>query len=211
MPVIDLTHRIEPDMPVFPGTPQPRLERPFTVGEHGFAETRLDMLSHTGTHMDAPAHMIQGATTIDRFDAGRFIGKALCLDVSGHAVIGLPLLEPHHDALLTARFLLLATRWDQHWGTPTYFHSFPVLTEEAARWLLPFNLSGLGTDCISFDRHDSVSYPVHHILLGNNLLLIENLRAISPLAGTSFTFVAAPLHFADADGAPIRALAITHE
>lgn len=211
MAVIDLTHRIDPEMPVFPGTPQPRLDRPFTVAEHGFAETRLDMLSHTGTHMDAPAHMIQAGTTLDRFDVGRFIGKAFCLDVSGDPVIDIKHLEPHHTTLLTTRFLLLATGWDRLWRTPAYFHSFPVLTEEAARWLLQFNLSGLGTDCISFDRHDSVSYPVHHLLLGNDLLLIENLTAISPLAGTSFTLVAAPLHYAGADGAPIRALAITEE
>ena len=75
MTVIDLTHTIREDMPVYPGTEQPRLTTACTVSQCGYRETLLHMYSHTGTHMDAPAHMIDGALTLDGCGADRFVGR----------------------------------------------------------------------------------------------------------------------------------------
>lgn len=208
MPVVDLTHRIESGMPVFPGTPQPKIEHCLTVLKDGFAETRLDMFSHTGTHMDAPAHMLINGPTLDSLPAERFTGRAFCIDVREEEAITASILQPFEPVLGKVDFLLLATGWDQKWGADDYFHSFPVLTEEAARWLVRFDLSGIGTDCISFDSHDSSLYPVHHILLNKGFVLIENLKGISRLAGTTFGFICTPVHFEGSDGAPVRALAL---
>jgi len=210
MPVIDLTHRIESGMPVFPGTPPPLIERAFTINKDGFAETRLNMLSHTGTHMDAPAHMLAKGITLDQLPADRFTGKALCIDVRKSAEITVSLLMPYEPTLSEVDFLLLVTGWDQKWGCDDYYYSYPALTEEAARWLTRFNLSGIGTDCISFDLHDSSLYPVHHILLEKGFILIENLKGTDRLAGTTFGFICTPLHYEGADGAPVRALALTN-
>ncbi|HBZ67893.1 MAG TPA: hydrolase [Bacteroidales bacterium] len=209
MPVIDLTHRIENDMPVFPGTPKPVLIKSFIVERDGFAETRLTMMSHTGTHMDAPAHMLGKGSSVDQLPAERFIGQALCLDVSHLNAIALEDLIPYQEQISQVRFVLFSCRWDEKWGHDAYFHSFPVLTEPAAAWLLQFNLSGIGADCISFDQMSSTDYPIHRVLLGHGLLLIENLTGIATLTGKTFDFIAAPLHFTDADGAPVRAFAIT--
>ena len=83
MTVIDLTHTIREDMPVYPGTEQPRLTTACTVSQCGYRETLLHMYSHTGTHMDAPAHMIDGALTLDgcgavRVHGGGFGGAVQC-------------------------------------------------------------------------------------------------------------------------------------
>ena len=67
MKVIDLTHVIAADMPVYPGTEPPRLESANTYEANGFKETLLTMSSHTGTHMDPPAHLFPGRTTLDQF------------------------------------------------------------------------------------------------------------------------------------------------
>lgn len=80
MTVIDLTHTIREDMPVYPGTEQPRLTTACTVSQCGYRETLLHMYSHTGTHMDAPAHMIDGALTLDGCGADRFVGRGFVLD-----------------------------------------------------------------------------------------------------------------------------------
>ena len=69
MTVIDLTHTIKNDMPVYPGTEQPQLTTACTIEEAGYRETLLHMYSHTGTHMDAPAHMITDGQTLDDFPA----------------------------------------------------------------------------------------------------------------------------------------------
>lgn len=76
MKVIDLTHTIREGMPVYPGTEPPLLEPANSYEKDGFRETRLTMFSHTGTHMDAPAHLFAGRTTLDAFPAGQFIGQA---------------------------------------------------------------------------------------------------------------------------------------
>ena len=80
MRIIDLTHCITEDMPVFPGTDQPKLEATSTCARDGFAETRLTLFSHTGTHIDAPAHIYPAGTTLDAFPAAQFVGKALIVD-----------------------------------------------------------------------------------------------------------------------------------
>ena len=80
MRVIDLTHTIREDMPVFPGTENVRLIPVNTYEKDGFKETLLEISTHTGTHMDPPAHVLAGRTTLDQFPAEQFIGKALVID-----------------------------------------------------------------------------------------------------------------------------------
>ena len=74
MKVIDLTHTIREDMPVYPGTETPGLSPASSYEKDGFKETLLHMYSHTGTHMDPPAHLYEGRTTLDQFPADQFVG-----------------------------------------------------------------------------------------------------------------------------------------
>ena len=86
--IIDLTHAISPDMPVFPGTEAPRFDEAYTIERNGFAEKMLHLVSHTGTHIDAPGHILPGAVRLDAMGVDRFLGPGLVLDVS--AVRGRP-------------------------------------------------------------------------------------------------------------------------
>ena len=85
MRVLDFTHRIEPDMPVYPGTEPPRLSPANTYEKDGFRETLLSLYSHTGTHMDAPAHLFAHQPTLDALPAAQFVGPALVVDCSDAA------------------------------------------------------------------------------------------------------------------------------
>ena len=80
MKMLDLTHCITPEMPVYPGTEPPRLTAACTMEKDGFRETLLEMYSHTGTHMDAPAHMLPKGRTLDDFPAETFAGRGFVLD-----------------------------------------------------------------------------------------------------------------------------------
>ena len=206
--LVDLTHWLEPNMPVYPGTEPPRLEAANTVARDGFAEKKLTFYSHTGTHLDAPAHMLPGGRTLDGYPISTFYGRAVLADVRALAGdrIGLMHLAPLADRLKTADFLILRTGWAERWGSPDYFNGFPALTAEAARWLLQFNLKGLGTDAISIDRMDDGDFPVHHLFFAAGLVAIENLTNLDGL-GSEFTLGCFPLFIKDADGAPIRAVA----
>lgn len=81
MLTVDLTHIIHPDMPVYPGTEQPVFEAGTSLEVEGFLEKKISFFSHTGTHMDAPAHIIKNAKKLDELDISYFCGKALCLEL----------------------------------------------------------------------------------------------------------------------------------
>ena len=91
--ILDLTHTISPNMPVYPGTPAPRLFKASTLEQHGFRETQISMVSHTGTHMDAPWHMLPNGTTLDELPVSSFCGRAVVLDVSDRDSITLDYLK----------------------------------------------------------------------------------------------------------------------
>ena len=82
MRVLDLTHTIAENMPVYPGTETPIFAGANTYEKDGFKETKLTMYTHTATHMDPPAHLFAGRTTLDAFPASQFIGKALVIECS---------------------------------------------------------------------------------------------------------------------------------
>lgn len=217
--VLDLTHAIAPGMPCYPGTEPPVFSQPFTVAEHGFAERRLTMLTHTGTHVDAPAHMLDGAATLDAFAVGRFMGRAAVVDVSGApggAITRQALQDQLHD-IDSLDYVLLHTGWADRWGDASYYRGFPVLNPEAARWLAGSGLHGLGIDAVSVDAApvdatataaaETAEFPIHRILLQRGLVIVENLTGLRELVGRRLTFLCLPLKIAGADGAPARALA----
>jgi kynurenine formamidase len=208
--IIDLTHAISADMPVFPGTAAPRLDEAYTIERDGFAEKMLHLVSHTGTHIDAPGHILPGATRLDGFPAQRFLGPAVAMDVS--AVRGRSIeiedIAGYETRLLEADFALLHTGWAEYWGCREYFGAYPVLSAAAAQWLAGLGLKGFGVDTISVDVIDSSALPVHRALFARNMVIIENLADLKPLLGKEFVFSCLPLKIVDADGSPIRAIAI---
>ena len=205
MPYIDLTHVIYPDMPVYPGTEQPIFEAGTSLEVEGFLEKKISFYSHTGTHMDAPAHIIKGAKKLDELEISTFCGKAICLHVKQQ--ITQEFLKQHEEKFQNVEFVLFASGWDKYWGKAQYFEDFPTLTLEAAEYLCSFNLKGIGLDMISIDKVEDEALPVHQLILGNNMVIIENLKGLSNLP-KYFDFYALPLHVKDADGAPVRAMAI---
>ena len=208
--MIDLTHPITADMPVYPGTTPPVIEVAATVAEHGFLEHRLSMVTHTGTHIDAPAHMLDGGRTLDTYPVDTFVGSATVLDVSAvTGAIGRELLEPHHDLIARQAFLLLYTGWSARWGDESYFRDYPALTVEAAAWLGEFGLRGVGLDAVSIDHSGSTDFAVHHEVMRREMLIIENLTNLGELVGREFTLMCLPLLLFGADGAPVRAVALT--
>ncbi len=211
MRLIDLTHRIEPGMTVYPGTAPPVIKEACTLAADGFREKRLDLYSHTGTHIDAPAHMLANGKSLDQLAIGTYFGTACLYRHRGPAPISKANLAPCADLLGGVDFFLIATGWDKFWKTPAYFTDFPTLTEEAAGWLTHFRLKGVGVDTISVDPVDSLSFPVHTVLLTNEIVIIENLTNLTSLAVDTFSFCCLPLHIIDADGSPVRAVALVDE
>ena len=210
MKLVDLSHPITESMPVYPGTEPPTLRTACTRAEHGFEERILTLYSHTGTHLDAPCHILEHADTLDHLGPDRFFGPATVLACAlgrGRA-IEREHLASHEARIRKADFVLLHTGWSKFWGSKAYYSDYPVLSPEAALWLAGFKLKGVGVDAISVDAADTADYPVHRAILGSGAVVVENLTNLALLADKKPLFSCLPLKIEQGDGSPVRAVAI---
>ncbi len=215
MKIIDLTQLITEEMPVYPGTERPKLSVANTHEKDGFRETLITFYSHTGTHMDAPFHIFADRTTLDALPAEQFVGKALvidCRDVGEGGIIGMERIEAVKELADAADFLLFHTGWDANWGKGVYFGEYPVVSMEVCQYLLDSKKKGVGFDVIGIDPVSDGNLTRHKMLLSQaDMVIIENLTNLDKIGGGLFTFAALPLKYKNADGAPIRAVAILEE
>jgi len=207
MRIIDLTHEIMEGMPVYPGTEPPQIKIATTIDKDGFEERLLTMFSHTGTHMDAPCHLLKGAGTLSDFDVADFTGKAALIDVRGMKEISLEHIRKYDHLLQNAKFATLYSGWDNQWGSTSYFEGFPVLTQEATEYLSFFSLKGVCMDMISIDPADTVTFANHHIAFAKGLFIVENLRGLDLIGSDTFDLTCLPLNIKGGDGSPVRAFA----
>lgn len=211
MKVIDLTHVIEEGMPVYPGTETPRLEPANTCEKDGFQETRISMFSHTGTHMDPPAHIFPQRTTLDCFPPEQFIGKAIvidCRDLSEGKSITLDYIYRAGEKAELADFLLFNLGWDQRWGSESYFGDYPCLDDEVMDYILKGKYKGIGFDVIGLDPIADANLTRHKKLFAEKEIVnIENLCHLEQCGSGLFWFSCFPLKIKDSDGSPIRAIA----
>ncbi len=215
MRTIDLTHLITDYMPVYPGTETPHIKSIAAHQTHGYLEHLVRMTTHTGTHVDAPAHMIENGKTLDQMSTNDFCGTAMSISFTdkneNNREICIEDLVPFETDISEHEFVILNTGWYKHWGESKYFENYPSLTAEAASWLSEFNLKGIGVDVISIDAHDAIDFPVHNILLETGMILIENLTNLHSLPDSLFWLSCMPLKIMNSDGSPVRAVAFSYE
>lgn len=210
MSIIDLTHPLTEDMPVYPGTPQPIFKDDFTIEKDGFREKKLELYGHMGTHIDAPAHILREGKTLDQLPITQFQGKAFVFDFSnGEKEINVSHLEPYKKQFEKVDFILVNTNWDKFWGKEEYYLGYPLFSAEAVQWLRSFNLKGYGFDNISADEPGTTTMPIHKEILGQNAIIIENLTNLDQIKNQTVTFYCLPIKIVGADGSPVRAIAIT--
>ena len=215
MQVVDLTHFLSQGMPVYPGTEGPRFESANTYERDGFQETRMTMYTHTGTHVDPPAHLFPGGATLDRLPITQFVGTALvidCTDLRGGGRIAMDRVERRRADADMAEFLLFRTGWDRYWGDPRYFGDYPCIGDDVAEYLVQSRKKGVGLDTIGLDPIAAAALPLHKKVLANNaFVIIENLTNLHLVGHSLFTLCALPLKHVGADGSPIRAIGLIED
>lgn len=207
MNIMDLSHGITHGMAVFPGDPECAVETAHNY-ENGYFVSKITMNTHTGTHVDAPAHRIKGGRTLTDFDLASFCAERAaaldCRDLNGE--IDAAFLNARRDRLEGREAVLFCTGWSAHWGKDSFFGAFPGLSEDAAEVLkeMGIRMIGLETPSVNPARHASV----HEALLSREILIVESLRGVERLLGKSFSFYAVPLKLTGRDGSPVRAFAV---
>jgi len=204
----DLSFPLTEKIKSFPGLPAARIEQHYFLEKDGFNENLLLLYSHTATHVDAPAHILENGKTIDLFPIEKFFGQALVIDFSAEErIIDLNFLAPWQKKIKEVEFLLIRTGFAAHWADESYFEMFPVLSSEAAHFLSRLRLKGIGIDAPSFDPVESKDLINHRLLLGEEVLLYENLN-LHPALPCEFKFFAFPLKIVKGDGSPLRAIGL---
>lgn len=211
--IVDLSHPLRTGQPIYPGDPPVEIIPRLTHAEHGYAVTEIRMGTHAGTHMDAGYHFFADKPTLDQYSVERFVGSAVILDLRAQPADTPVAPDTLRAAILAAGglhagdFALLWFGWDVHYGDDLMWRN-PYLSEEAARLLVDVGVTLVGTDAASVDSStDLTAFPVHVLLLGSGLLIVENLRALDRLGPGRFDCAFLPLPLARCDGAPIRAIA----
>jgi kynurenine formamidase len=204
----DLTYRISVEVPRLAKFAAPSIEKISSIAEHACSVTRLDIVCHTGTHVDAPCHFIPGAPGVDEIPLQRLHGPAVVVrvDVGAGGEVGVDDLARSGPA--AGDIVILDTGW---WRGGGGDGDHPCLSEDAARWLVERGVKLLATDLPTPDlaisrRVDDFDWPVHRILLGRGVLIAENLTNLGGLAPRVDAMLM-PLPIAGSDGSPVRALA----
>ena len=203
MKYIDLSQPFGDQMPVYPGDPEARLEPIAAISKDGFTDHRITSGLHVGTHIDAPLHMLEGAKKITEISVEKFFGKGALVDARGMSEIGLNVLT---SEVSKGDVILFLTGFSGKYGTEAYFNDYPVLTEGLAEELIRREIKMVGMDMPSPDRPP---FTVHKMLLGKEILIIENLTNVEQLLGApDFSIVALPIN-TDADAGFARVVAST--
>lgn len=213
MKLIDLSHTLSSQTQPYPGSTPPQIRQTALIEKNGYREKMLGLSSHLGTHVDAPAHMLPHGRTLDGFAVEKFYGRAFIIDArraSGPKGIALSVLQQIPENL-AFDIILFYTGWSANWAGDTYFDSYPFFSEELAEALCRKKLKAVGIDGPSADAADSKTYPAHHLFLGSETLIIENLCNLEKLNRKEFMLALFPLKVKDADGSPVRAVAILDE
>lgn len=209
--IIDLSHYIEEGMPVYPGTESPEIKVAASYEQAGYKESRIQLLSHVGTHLDCPAHIYPDGLTVASMPIDQFYGSGVVIDCSGldsHVLIDTSFINHFNKGLANKDFILFYTGWDKKWGSSAYFKSYPSFTEEAIKYLAQMKIKGIGIDAISIDPIDAGYLSNHRIFLQEQKIIIENLHDLDKLIAKDFEFICFPLKLKDGDGSPIRAVAV---
>jgi kynurenine formamidase len=191
-------------MPVSPGDSLPVLTQTSTVLKDGCADHRVETGMHVGTHMDGPAHMLEGGKYLHEFSPEKFFGRGVVIDARGKKEIDVDLLTSPSLSYKSRGILLVCTGWGKKFLEKDYYKSYPEITPAFVEKCVELGISILGMDTPSPDR---APYHIHKILFKNEILIIENLTNLENLLKhPNFEVIALPMKLAT-DSAPCRVVA----
>jgi arylformamidase len=196
---------------VWPGDPRIRIEQTSHLDRGDrYTVSRLDMGAHSGTHVDAPAHFIRGAPSVDDLDLNVLVGQALVVHTPEARALSADLLASMNIPAGTRRVLFRTANSDL-WarGASAFHEGFVAITEDGARWLVERGVRLVGVDYLSVGPF-AEPVATHQVLLGAGVIAVEglNLDGIEP---GLYRLVCLPLKIAGGDGAPARAILISEE
>lgn len=213
--IVELSHVVGDGTVTYPGLPAPRicdyLSREASRARYGegteFQIARIDMVANTGTYVDCPFHRFADGKDLAQMPASAFAaldGVVVDIDHRQTREIGVGHLRAVE---VRNRAVLLRTGWDAFWDSPAYADGHPFLTANGAAYLRDCGAALVGIDSMNIDDTRGNARPVHTILLGAGIPIVEHLCNLGALPRDGFRFTALPPRFAGVGTFPVRAIA----
>jgi kynurenine formamidase len=217
--LVDVSHVVEHGMITYKGLPAPPVcdflsrEQSWSHYAPGteFHIGRIEMVANTGTYLDAPFHRYATGKDLSELPLERLAnlaGTVVTADFSKGRAISSAAFKGHD---LRGQAVLVRTGWDAHWRTEQYVEGHPYLTKDATEYLLEAGVALVGIDSLNIDDTADLSRPVHSLLLGSEVPVVEHLRGLGELPGAGFRFFAVPVKVKGMNTFPVRAFGIVEE
>lgn len=217
--IVDLSVTIGPETLSPPSVNLQFQMTSFHRGPGFWQASKIEMLLHTGSHVDFTRHVQENGETAADVALERVFGQALVVDLSfagANHEISVADLEQHAPAIQPGDIVLVRTDWtEKHWGNfPTYYMESPYCAPEAAQWLIDRGAKAIGFDCFSeycarLPDFTSEEFIIHKIILENGAILMQQLTNFSRLpTGRRFQFFAPFIKITGAEGSPARFFAL---
>jgi kynurenine formamidase len=214
MEMVDLSHLIYDGMPKIPVLPDVHVKLFFSMEKgHPLNVTELAMPCHAGTHVDAPVHIVPNGKSIEQLPLESFVGPGAVISVKkkGGEQVTAADLENSRVPVSRGDILMLHTGWDEKFESAEY-NLHPYLSIDAAEWMVKRGVKLFGIDCITVDlptplRPKGFDFPVHKMLLGNNVLIAENVTNLGKIVGKRTRILALPLRVKGSDAGHARIVA----
>ena len=214
MDMVDLSRVIYDGMPKIPSLPDVHVNQCFSLGKgHALNVTEISLPCHAGTHVDAPIHIVANGKSIEEIPLESFVGPGAVIPVQkkGGEEVTAKDLEDSGVTVNQGDILMLFTGWDAKFESPDY-NLHPYLSVDAAQWIVNKGVKLFGIDCITVDlptplRPKDFKFPVHKTLLGNEVLIAENVTNLARIVGKKSRILAFPLMVKGSDAAHARIVA----
>ncbi|MGI9043882.1 MAG: cyclase family protein [Gemmatimonadaceae bacterium] len=192
---------------IYPGNPEIVIEAQQAISAGAGANvSRISFGSHTGTHVDAAHHFIDGGQRVDEIPLERLVGPAILIDV-GESLMSVGADElARHDIGSHTR-VLIRTRNSAFADDAEFVRDYTFLAPDGAEYLADRGVVLVGIDYLSIEQFRSGHHRTHRILLGREIVIVEGLALVGPPAGV-YDFCCLPLRFEGLDGSPARAILI---
>jgi kynurenine formamidase len=214
--LIDVSHTIEDGMITYKGLPGPVIcdylsreqSRSHYLEGTEFQIGKIEMVANTGTYLDSPFHRYPNGDDLSELSLKSLANlDGIVIGVTGATERAINQ-EVFRGLDIRGKAILIHTGWAEHWRTDQYFEGHPYLTAEAAEYLMKERAALVGIDSLNIDDTRDGNRPVHTILLGNKIPILEHLRSLDRLPENGFRFFAVPAKVKGMGSFPVRAFAI---
>jgi kynurenine formamidase len=213
---IELSHILRDGEGAYPGLPQPSIgpyldheaSRTRYDGKAEFYLGRIETVTNVGTYLDSPFHRFRDGQDLSAIALDRVTGLPGIV-LTAEPGSSRPILLSARESDVAGRAVLVKTGWDRHWGSEAYAKEAPFLSGDFVDLLVRAGAALVGVDFLNVDDTSDPARPVHTRLLGEGILIVENLTNLSALPPDGFLFSAVPLRIERGASFPVRAYAET--